>query len=83
MTFEQAYHELSILAQGKYYALRYSEVHPANVISIITECAIYVDGFPWKTAPTWERALELLEDVIIPDQFGSDLTQRPNKGIKS
>ena len=55
MTFKQAKRKLKKIAGGQYHCVRY-EITEYEDGQLVQECAVYIAGSEFKTAPTWEEA---------------------------
>ena len=57
MTFKQAYKKLKVIADGRYFSIRYELTTHANE-SMEQVCVVYVDPSKRGDGKTWDEAFE-------------------------
>lgn len=77
MNMAEARTKLKRLAHGKHYALRYEfSEHPGGEAR--HTCDVYIDGYNYHHATTWEHALDLLQRQMAgKPEIREDLTALP------
>ncbi len=59
MQLKEADEILAKMAEGTYRSIRYERTtHEGG--NIVVECSVYIVGPGWRTAPTWQEALDAL-----------------------
>ena len=59
----QAKGQLKKLAQGKYHNLMY-ELTDYHNGDITIACRVYIHGYEYRVAPTWDEALQKMREQI-------------------
>jgi len=63
MTFIDAKKKLKVLADGEYHSIKYGISEYDNG-EIEVKCSVYISGYDIHIAPTWVKALDLINAEI-------------------
>ena len=65
MNFQEAAKKLNELAGGEYTSMTYEVTQKAGGV-IDVKCRVYMHGYDFYSAQTWEIALGMLDDKLNP-----------------
>ena len=82
MIFSEAKAALEKRAEGKFHSIGY-DLTETQQGKLIAKCSVYLDGYNWHNAPTWNGALSALDKEIQEKKLiAADLTEAPTECIE-
>lgn len=82
MKFKTAENKLRRLAKKRFSCLSYERTY-FSTGEVEQKCSVYVNGYDWYPAPTWEQAFILLKQAItrpVVDVQSAPTDELPKEG---
>lgn len=74
MKFADAHAKLRAIAAGRYCSISY-ELTTFSDGELKSRCGVYLDGYKWYHANTWDAAFHELNKALHPEQFIEEMPE--------